>query len=381
MNATPYRVLCVLENAGAGCGRHVVDLCAGLRARGHDVTVLYSHSRLENWFERELGAIGGVAWATVPMRDGLGPGDVASIRAVRRFVRERGPFDVIHGHSSKGGALVRLAARAADGVRVYTPHALYTLGCADRPVRRAVFGGLERILARRCEGIVCVSVDEKRHALEQGLPADKLFIVQNGLAELPDVDRAEVRSELGLDDDHVAFGFVGRLARQKAVHRLVNAFARMAKDHPGARLVVVGDGPDAPDLRARASSLGVGDEVLFTGMAVGQRMMAGFDAFALTSLYEAFPYVLLEAAARSLPIVSMRVGGVDELVHDGDNGCVVEQDDEPGFAAAMADLAADAERRRAMGARSAQIVRAYDVDAMVDKTVEAYATLLARRAS
>ncbi len=379
MDNAPRRILCMLENAGAGSGRHVLDLCRALTQRGHSVSLLYSRRRLEGWFERELATIASGDATAIDMRSGMGPRDLVSLAQVRRFLRTHGPFDVVHGHSSKAGALARLATGSRRAVRVYTPHALYTLGCAPGSVRGRFFGLLERLLAVRCEGIICVSSAERRHALANGLPTEKLFTVPNGLAALQPVDRQAVRRRMGLERGQVAIGFVGRLARQKAVHRLVAAFAEVARSQERARLVVVGDGPDAAAARAQAAGLGVADRIIWTGVADGPEAMAAFDVFALCSLYEAFPYVLLEAMARGLPVVSTRVGGVDELLGDGSNGVVVEQDDADGLRRALADLAGDAERRRAMGERSLAIVRDYDVDTMVDRTLGVYATLLGRR--
>lgn len=379
MEDVPRRILCILENAGAGSGRHVLDLSRGLIERGHHVTLLFSRARLEGWFERELATIPHLVAATIDMRSGMGLSDLASLRAVRRYLQEHGPFDIVHGHSSKGGALVRLGAVAGQAVRVYTPHALYTLGCEPRSLRRRFFALLERVLARRCEGIICVSAAERRHAIECGLPADKLFVVPNGLAPLPAVERAVVRSELGLGDEDVAIGFVGRLARQKAVHRLIGAFAAMRSEHDSARLVVVGDGPAGAAAKAQAQRAGVADAVVWTGAVPGQRMMGAFDIFACCSLYEAFPYVFLEAMARGLPIVSTRVGGVDEVLSPGVNGLLVEQDDPDSLARALLELVRDGERRLAMGRESLRRAAAFDVDAMVDRTVQVYSHLLARR--
>ncbi len=374
------RILLVLENAGSGSGRHVLDLCRGLIARGHDVTLLYSRSRLENWFEEELAATTALNAVTLDMRPGLRLADIASCRAVRRYLNARGPFDVIHGHSAKGGALARLAARARDGVRVYTPHALYTLRFAPGSIPGRFYGLLEKTLARECEGIICVSSAEHRHAVTLGLPSTKLFTVENGLAPLPPVDRDALRRHLRLADDNVAIGFVGRLAAQKAVHRLINAFAKVHAVQPRARLVIVGCGPDEAALRSLARKTSAADAIVWTGEVNGPQIMGALDIFALSSRYEAFPYALLEAAARELPIVSTRVGGVTELVVDDENGVVVEQDDGDGLVRALTDLVRDSARRQAMGAASKRIVRQYDFAGMVRKTLDVYTTLLERHA-
>lgn len=141
--------------------------------------------------------------------------------------------------------------------------------------------------------------------------------------------------------------------------------------------MVVGDGPDAPDARELARALGVADSVIFTGAAPGPRLMGGFDVFACSSLYEAFPYVFLEAMARGLPIVSTRVGGIDEVLEPGVNGLVVEQGDDDGLADALMRVANHPGRRREMGEASLERVERFGVDSMVEATMAVYGRLLA----
>ena len=373
------RILLVIENAGAGSGRHVIDLARGLVKLGHDVVLLYGDERLEPWFSEELGTIPELTAEMFPMRPGLGPRDFGAALRLRRRLRALGRFDILHGHSSKAGALLRLAALGLGTTRVYTPHALYTMGAEPGSVRRLLFGGLERVLARLGEAIVCVSQAEHRHAIELGLPRDKLFVVPNGLAAMPAVDGRSVRAELGLADSDVAIGCVGRLAPQKAIHRLVDAFADLVPERPDARLVIVGSGPDEAALRARAAERGVGDRVIWTGVADGATMMAAFDIFALPSRYEAFPYVLLEALARGLPIVATRVGGAEDVIVEGSNGFITEQDDEPAFVRRLSELVGDPLARQAMSEAAHRRAVLFDVDAMVTATLDVYRTLLARR--
>lgn len=380
MSEATLRILLVLENAGSGSGRHVIDLARGLLAGGHDVTLLYSRARIERWFEAELGALPNLHTATINMRPGLGLRDAPTVAAVRRFCKAMGPFDVIHGHSSKAGAMIRLATPGLPGVRVYTPHAFYTLGAQPGSARARFFGLLERVLSRFCDGIICVSQAEYRHAVALGLPVNKLYAVPNGFDTPPPGNRDAVRAQLALKDHHVCVGFVGRLARQKSVHRLVDAFASAHTRAAHLRLVIVGFGPDEEALKARAQAAGVADAIVWTGEADGLAMMSAFDIFALPSLYEAFPYVLLEAMSRALPILSTRVGGVDELVHDGENGFVVEQNDAASLAARLTELGNDLNQCQAFGAVSARIVMQFDVATMVAKTTGVYRTLLQRAA-
>ena len=375
--AGSLNILLLIETGGAGSGRHVIDLAGELAGRGHRLGIVYSDLRIESWFRAELDALEGVRQYRVAMRRAPHPSDLAAVAAVRRILRNDGPFDIVHGHSSKGGAIARLATIGLPVSCVYTPHAFFTMSAALPVSKRLLYGSVERLLAPLTDRIICVSSAERDHAQSLGIAPARLTVVPNGLGPLPEADRASVRAELGLTPGDVAIGFVGRLAEQKAVQRLVRAFA--AVEDPSARLVVVGGGPDEDGLKTLASELGVASRCAFTGPADGARMMAGFDVFALPSLYEAFPYVLIEAAFRGLPIVSMDVGGTAELVHDEVNGFVVEQGNETAFAAALRQLVDDAALRHRLGRGSVELGESFSVAAMTDRTLTVYEDLAGAR--
>ncbi len=356
----------ILENAGAGTGRHVLDLTRGLLARGWQVHLLYSRDRLEESFARELEALQGVVSGHIELERAPGSKDIRAVREVRRYIAEQGPFTVAHGHSSKGGAIVRLACLGGHTPAFYTPHAFYTLDPTLSGPRALAFRAIEFVLARLGAGVLCVSEAERLHARKLGIPDTRLHVVPNGLGPLPEPERAAVRKEMGLPDDAFAIGYVGRLAPQKRLELLLSAFALTLDHAPHARLVIVGSGPDRGALEALADQLGIADRVLFYGQGDGVRLMSGFDLFAIPSRYEGFSYSMLEAAGRALPIVMTRVGGAEEMTeHAGALIC-----DEP-TAAAFSELllrvidspdTADDMRRKAL-----QGGRRFSVDRMVDQ--------------
>src|SRR5438045_5689697 len=108
--ARRLRVLLVVESSAAGTGRHVMDLAEGLLARGCEVHLIYSARRMDQMFADRLAKLPAMKRLSLPMRRNIHPGDFGIVRAVRRYLGEFGPFDLIHGHSSKGGAVARLAA-------------------------------------------------------------------------------------------------------------------------------------------------------------------------------------------------------------------------------------------------------------------------------
>lgn len=367
----PLKVLIILENAGAGSGRHVVDLASGLLRRGHEVGLIYSTLRLDVQFAHAIENCDGLRTYCVDMVRGPSFNDASALRRIRSIiVEEQPPWNIIHGHSSKGGALARLGGILTPAARIYTPHAFYTMDPGLPALKRRFYALVERSLSSISHAIVCVSQVERSHALSLGIPASKLVVIQNCLSGLPAADRAAARRQLGVSDEEVCIGFVGRLVRQKYVDRLLLAFQAVAAEHQFARLAIVGAGPEQEQLKDFARDLKVFDRVIWTGEADGPALMSGFDVFALPSLYEGFPYVLLEAAARGLPIVTTRVGGAEEVVHNGVNGFVV--DDTQQFIDMLCRLVRDAPERKSMGTQSLDIVTSFTVDRMITETLELY---------
>lgn len=371
----PIRTLQVVEASYAGVGRHTIDLSVELQRRGHPTTIAYSRFRMDPRFEaglERLREIGGEAIEVGMGRD-IGRSDWASLRTLRKLIRGGGPFDLVHGHSGKAGLLVRLA-RVRRFPMVYTPHAYITMSADLDPRRRRLYALAERLLGRRALTIN-VSEDERQHALRLGLQEQRLAVVYNGIEEPPANDRASLRARYGLSEENVVYGFVGRLDAQKNPLLLIEAFSKA--DVPQARLAIVGEGPLRPAIEARAAELGVRERILLLGRLDGLAHMAMFDVFVLSSDYEGFPYVLIEAAVSRLPIVSTHVGGVGEIV-DGENGRLVPTRDVPALAAALREVGADADLRQSMAAVSAGRAGRFGLHKMVDETLKVYRQVLAR---
>lgn len=376
----PLHILEVLEPSGGGSGRHFVDLCAGLKARGHRVTAVYSPVRAEDRFVRELLALDLAKVIALPMLRAVGPQDLTSWRALARVIREEGPFDIIHGHSSKAGALTRLRLPGPHVPRIYTPHAFRTMDPTLSSKGRLVFGAIESFLGRFfTDRVICVSQNEYDHARKLGIPAGKLAVVVNGVGTMPEGRRLEIRAQLGLPQDALVFGFIGRLSAQKAPERLVAAFATIARTVPEARLLVIGSGELEGEVRNQISAAGLVDRVVINAELPGTEALQAMDVLVMTSRYEAMSYVMLEAAAAGLPLILTDVGGTSNVLTHDVNGLVVPNtDDTAALAAAMSRLSDPVTRARLTDAARARR-HSYGVDTMVDQTLDVYRQALKGR--
>ncbi|WP_426239923.1 glycosyltransferase family 4 protein [Pararhizobium sp. DWP1-1-3] len=388
MNIDPFtpgadsglRILQVLEPSGGGSGRHFLDLCRGLHARGHHVEAVYSPIRAEDAFVRELKSLALPAVHAVAMKRSPGLSDVAAHRALRSIINHGTPFDIVHGHSSKAGALTRLRLPGVHAPRVYTPHAFRTMDPTLGRIGRLIFGSIETILAKLfTDHLICVSDDEYAHARSLGMPARKLSVIINGVTP-PPLDMVNtVRASFGISSDAFVFGFVGRLSPQKAPERLIEAFRNAASRLPGAELIMVGSGELEQQVRVAIAESGVQKRIRLTSAFTGPQAVPAFDVLVMPSRYEAMSYVMLEAAASGKPIVSTDVGGASTAIDKDRSGLIVPNDgDTTKLANAMVE-SANPERHRQLTEAALGRMANFSMGQMIDKTEAVYRRLVAAR--
>jgi glycosyltransferase involved in cell wall biosynthesis len=381
--ASCLRIALLVESSSAGVGRHVIDLTCALLESGHSVHLLYSSRRIDGRFSKGLAQLALLRARTcaVDMRHGLHPADAIAIWRVRSYLRANGPFDILHCHSTKAGLVGRLAAVGMGCCILYTPHGLVTNAPFRSRGYRALAGWLERGLAVLGDVILCNSEGEKRHAEEVGLPSTKLCVIPNGIdtseAGLYVEDRAAMRARLSLDEADICVGFVGRMIPGKGPGVLLEAFALAQRTVTcSAKLVFVGSGPECFELQSKIEVLGLRKHVIMAGELNGLQAMSAFDIFVLPSLSESFSYVLLEALAIGLPVISTDVGAVDQLVHEGCNGLVVKISAPEELADALRKLLSDSKLRSRMGGASKELSRQFSLAEMARRVVQVYRELL-----
>ena len=370
---SPLRVAVVVEACGGGSARHVAELSEGLLQRGCEVHLLYSPLRADLSFTDAVRALPGLHLMEVPMRREPHPSDVACLLQIRRYIRRNGAFDIVHAHSSKAGALARVAALGVGAASVYTPHAIRTMDPTLHPAVHQFYRLIEVALARSTtDAIIAVSDAERQHIIRLGVAAGKMHVVPNGIPAMPAVDRPKVRSSLGLAPQDVCLGFIGRLVPQKAPERFITIIARLAQRLPQVRGVVVGSGPLEAAVHGLADDLGIADRIIWVTNQPGPQVLPAFDTLVLPSLYEGMPYVLLEALAAGVPVVSTDVGGVAEAISSGETGFIVPQDNIDALLAKIGLLIEDEALRRQMAQTSLRKSGEMSVERMVEQTLQLY---------
>ncbi|MES1943260.1 glycosyltransferase [Salinisphaera sp. PC39] len=269
---------------------------------------------------------------------------------------------IVHAHEAKAAHLAHWAH-----ILTRTPY-LITRRVDNAPGRSRTTRAMYRAAAR-----VVVLSDAIGAVMRDYDPGLDTVVIPSASAGLA-ADRARTESLRRSWSGDLVIGHVGALHHaHKGQGDLIEAFARLAPRHPGLRLVLVGDGVDEARFRARAADT---PGVIFAGRTdnVGD-YLAAFDIFAYPSLHEGLGSALLDAMQAGLPIAATRVGGIPELVTDGDNGLLAEPGDPAGLAHILERLVRDPALRRRLGEAGRRRVAAYAPAAMAERYLALYREL------
>jgi glycosyltransferase involved in cell wall biosynthesis len=310
--------------------------------------------------------------------------DVAAVAALWRLFRRARPA-LVHTHTSKAGFVGRLAARLAGVPAViHQPHGHVFYGYWG-PRRTALFVALERLAARWTDTIVTLTPREAEEHLERriGRPA-QYAVVPSGVptaalrAAAP--TRAAARARLGLAADAFVIAGVGRLVAIKGFDLLVAALPAVLARVPSACLLLIGDGEARAALEARAVALGVAARLRITGALDDvTAALAAADVLAAPSRNEGMGRVLVEAMALGLPVVGAAVGGIPDVIVDGECGRLVPAEDVGALAEALSDLGVDAVLRAKLGAAAMPRAEAFSTAVAGAAMASVYDALLRAR--
>ena len=365
-------VLQVCQPEDGGVAEHVLQLSNGLAERGWTVEAAVSPaSTIAPGLARA-----GVVVHELPLTREPGLGDLRTARALRALDRKRG-YAIVHGHSSKAGALVRSALPRRRRL-VYTPHCFAFAATFGRS-RRFAYTAVEQALLPRCGAIVAVCAWERELALRHLRGAGpRTRVIYNGVPDCPHSEPSPVLLAFGGAEPLA--GVITVLRPQKDPLLAVRAAALLAREgRLVGRLAIVGNGELRDELREEIERLGVGDRVRWFPFESGVgEYLGALDVLVLPSAWEALPLAVLEAMSCGVPVLATSVGGVPEAVQDGVTGRMVGPGDAQSLAAALAEMLAAAEVRSAYGeAGRAAFERRFRVGPMVDAVADLYAELMA----
>ena len=291
--------------------------------------------------------------------------DFRSIMEVRKLISKYKP-DIVYCHSSKAGAIGRLAnvglknRQGKKNISVYNAHGwAFNMKGADKKVIES-YVLIEKMLAPATDSIICISEFEKNTALSHGIcEPGKLHVIYNGIDfDEECVERSKPWDMMGIPDNAFVVGTVGRLATQKAPDVFVKAASVIKKRIPEAFFVIVGDGLNRKDTEKLVREYGLSDCFLITGWVNNPfNYICIFDVGMLMSRWEGFGLVLPEYMLIRKPIVASNVDAIPEIIQDGVNGLLVEREDYYAAAEAVVRLHDDPALREYLVENEGKIVK------------------------
>ncbi|WP_328926141.1 glycosyltransferase family 4 protein [Streptomyces sp. NBC_00190] len=377
--AKPTTVLHLAQPVDGGVARVVADLVRAQTRAGLRAVVGCPPGGTLAETAREAGA----EVLTWHAGRAPGPGLPAEVLGVRRLLRRVRP-DLLHAHSAKAGLAGRLAARGSLPT-VFQPHAWSFDAVTGATGALAL--RWERYGARWADRVLCVSEAERRAGEAEGVTA-RWSVIRNGVdlehfrpgGPEPGPDKARARAGLALPADFRGDGplavCVGRLCPQKGQDILLRAWPELLGTVPGARLALVGDGPDTERLRRTAPP-----GVLFAGTATDIRpWLRAADLVVLPSRWEGMALAPLEAMACGRPVLVSDVSGARESLPPGQGRlCLVPPEDPTALAKALGRLLADPRLLAELGEQARQHARTdFDVRRTTDAVTGLYHELLGR---
>ena len=330
------------------------------------------HEKSADYLASQLG----INYITVPeMGRSISPWkDLQAYNKLKKIIRDFAP-DVVHTHAAKPGALGRLAASACGVpaiVHTYHGHVFHSY---FSKVKSGFYINLERFLASKSSAIVAISEAQKKELVQDFriAPESKFRVIPLGLdldkfqQDMPQ-KRARFRAEFGLEEDVIAIGIIGRLVPVKnhplflkALHHVLQRSNRKVK------AFIIGDGETRTELEAEATRLGISfstqqsnthpHPLVFTSWRSDvDTITAGLDIITLTSFNEGTPVSLIEAQAAGKPIVSTKVGGIGDIVLEGQTALLAGVQEEETFCQHLLRLVEDDGLRQQLGSNSSPYV-------------------------
>lgn len=324
MRKNKIRILHVVQAAG-GVDRYIQMLLKYLDKEIFDNILVCSQDFHEEDYRGQVDY-----FEQITMNRAIECNDIKAIKVVRKLIKKYNP-DIVYAHSSKAGAIARIADIGLKNHCIYNPHGwAFNMRCSTK--QKAMYTAIEKIAALFCEKIICISNAEKWSALDKKIcKENKLQVIFNGVdveAYENGVHGAVKRRDLNIPKDAFVVGMVGRLSPQKAPDIFVRMARKVKEKVPNAHFIIVGNGILEDEIRKYAKEYEFLNRLHITGWVDNPMSYVElFDVACLLSRWEGFGLALPEYMMAGKPIVASRVDAIPNIIRNGENGLLVEVDD------------------------------------------------------
>lgn len=300
--------------------------------------------------------------------------DLSAVFAIRKRIKKYDP-DILYCHSSKAGALGRIADFGIKNKCIYNPHG-WAFNMNSSPKKKKMYTFIERFLALLTDKIICISGAEQKSALDKKIcPKEKTVVINNGIdfEEYENKNNNLTRETLCISNDAFVVGFVGRLSEQKSPDFFAKAAVLIKQKIPDAFFLMVGDGELRQEVEKVFGDNGMEKDYRITGWVDDpMSYIRLFDVATLLSRWEGFGLVLAEYMLAGKPIVASNIDAIPYIIEDGVNGLLVGLNAEQ-IAESVLLLFSDTELRENISSKGKKKVQEkYDVRRVVGEHMELF---------
>jgi glycosyltransferase involved in cell wall biosynthesis len=360
----------IVTGEGGGPDKTILNTPRFLKDRGYPTVCVYLRHPKDSGFS-SLSRRAEEWQAPIEAIDDWGPFDVGVIRRLRELCQKYRPA-IWHGHDYKTNFLGLILARSVPMKLVTTVH-----GWVKHTWKTPIYYAVDRWCLKRYARVLCVSQDLYDECVRNGVSKEHCALILNGI----DVEQfrrrrtiAEAKEALGIPPNRLVVGAVGRLSEEKGFQHLISAMSSILQSNVDCELRIAGEGDFRNRLQSLIDSLGMTNRIHLVGF---QNRHADFyealDVFALSSLREGLPNVILEAMAFGNAIVATNIAGVPSAIHDHETGLLIKPNSITELEASLRTLLSDTSLRNQLGSAARRRVESeFSFGRRMDRIVEIY---------
>ncbi len=351
------KILYVITKSNwGGAQRHVFDLATSMKAKGHDVWVAVGGNGI---LTEKLEKAGIYTFSIATLGRDISPGkDAGSFREIYTIIKNKRP-DILHLHSPKASGLGALAGRLLHIKTIITTVHGWTFN-ESRPIYERIpiifFSWITMILSHTT---ILLSEAEYSQALYFPFVKHKITLIPPGIKPpifmSVDGSKQMISKSIGMEltdfNKKVVIGTIAELHKNKGLTYLVNSMTAVVEQQPNAICIIIGDGQENINIQTLIKGINLEKNVFLVGYIDNAAdYLKAFNIFALSSIKEGLPYVILEAGCASLPVVATTVGGIPEIVEDMKSGILIQSRNSRELSHALSFMIEHPEERKKYGA-------------------------------
>lgn len=302
--------------------------------------------------------------------------DFESMIKIYKVLKDIKP-DIVYTHSSKAGGLGRIPAKLVGARNIYNPHGwAFDMNVSNK--KKIMFKYVEKILGYITNEIIAISQYEKNIAIRENIIREnKISVIENAI-DLDNFnknyDSKKLLDELKWDEGCIIIGMIARLSEQKSPHTFLDIAIKLSNKYPECRFLMVGDGNQRDEIEYRIKDNNLQDKFYITGWVDNPyKYLNIFNIALLTSKWEGFGLVIPEYMAAQKPIVASNIGGIANIIEDGNNGFLIDNLNVNEFVEKIIKIIeSDKVKRKLVKNAYQTIIKKYDFKRVVDQHVKLF---------